>query len=81
MIDIKLPYFSNYYKTIKFCRNMGLTIGVEKNYEKKDYQFKFKKNAKSKIDLIKNEIKLLTRDRIRKDCEDIEQKKQSFIFN
>ena len=81
MIDIKLPYFSNYYKTIKFCRNMGLTTGVEKNYEKQDYQFKFKKNAKSKIDLIKNEIKLLTRERIRKDCEDIEQKKQSFIFN
>ena len=81
MIDIKLPYFSNYYRTINYCKNMGLTTVTEKKNENQKFQFNFGDDAKNKIDLIKNRIKLLTHDKVRKECENIEQKKNTFIFN
>ena len=85
MIDIKLPYFSNYYRTIKFCRkfnkNMSVTTDISRKDEEKKFRFNFKKNMGSELDLIKKEIKNLTNDKIKKGFEDIEKKKNMFIFN
>ena len=60
---------------------MGLTTVTEKKNENQKFQFNFGDDAKNKIDLIKNRIKLLTHDKVRKECENIEQKKNTFIFN
>ena len=84
MIDINLPYFSNYHRTIKFCskfnKNLSLITDITGN-EGKKYKFKFKKNMGNKLDLIKNEIKNLTHEEIKKRCQDIEKKKNLYIFN
>ena len=84
MIDINLPYFSNYHRTIKFCnkfnKNLSLITDITRNKDKK-YKLKFKKNMGNKLDLIKNEIKNLTHEEIKRRCQDIERKKNLFIFN
>ena len=84
MIDINLPYFSNYHRTIKFCnnfnKNLSLITDITRNKDKK-YKLKFKKNMGNKLDLIKNEIKNLTHEEIKRRCQDIEKKKNLFIFN
>ena len=84
MIDINLPYFSNYHRTIKFCnkfnKNLSLITDITRNKDKK-YKLKFKKNMGNKLDLIKNEIKNLTHEEIKKRCQDIEKKKNLNIFN
>ena len=86
MIDYNLPYFSNYYRMIKFCRefnkNMNVSTDIARNEEgKNDHKFKFKKNMGNEFGLIKNEIQNLTKDKIKKEFEDIEKKKNmSIIF-
>lgn len=80
MIDIKLPHFSNYQKTISFRRflskNMNATTtGLESKKENIRYKIKFKNNAIDKLELIKSKIKELTHDNIRKKFEEIEKSK------
>ena len=84
MIDIKLPYFSNYQRTIKLCdqfrKNMSVTTVMERKDKNKKNRFKLIKDMASKLDLIKNEIKNLTHDKIKKGCDDIEKRKNMSIF-
>ena len=72
MIDIKLPFCSNYQKTIKLCRKLNnYTLEMERNKKKKKIEFLFKKGDANKIELIKNEIKNLTHAKIREKYNDI----------
>ena len=65
MVDIKLPFYSNYHRTIKYCRKLhNISTEIEKNAKKKKIEFLFKKGGTDKIKLIKDEIKNLTQDKI-----------------
>ena len=85
MIDINLPHFSKYQKTISFRRllnkNMNATTTeIESKKENLRYKIKFKNNAIAKLDLIKSKIKELTHDNIRKKFEEIEKSKNMNQF-
>ena len=83
LIDIKLPYFSNYSRTIKYCKdwqnNKNLSMDIDNNYENKfnkllDLGF-HKDNMLDEIKLIKEEINDVTDKKIKKGCKEIEQLK------
>ena len=66
MVDIKLPFYSNYHRTIKYCRKLNnISTELERNEKKKKIEFKLKKGNVDKIKLIKDEIKNLTQDKIK----------------
>ena len=75
MVDIKLPFYSNYHRTIKYCRKLhNISTEIEKNAKKKKIEFLFKKGGTDKIKLIKDEIKNLTQDKIEEKYNDLLQK-------
>ena len=85
MIDIKLPYFSSYHRTIKYCKkfkkNISVTTEMEGSERNRKKEIKFKRFPVSTLDIITNEIKNLTLEKIKKGCEDIERKKQMSVLN
>ena len=88
MIDFNLPCVSNYYKTIKFSKkfnenkNLSMITDLERNKRNKKFKFNFNNNDDiSKLELIKNEIKNLTHEKMKKKIEDIEKNKKTFPYN
>ena len=72
MVDIKLPFYSNYHRTIKYCKKLSnITTDLERKAKKKKIEFKFKQDDTDKIEVIKNEIKNLTRAKIRAKYNDL----------
>ena len=82
LVDIKLPYFVNYSRTIKYCKNKQRKkyecmssdnfYVDDSNYYKKMMEFGFDKdNAVEKIKLIKEEINNLTDEKIYNGCKKI----------
>ena len=76
MIDLKLPFFKNYDRTINYCNKLNKSLSLSEIGTNKPILFKFKNDQANKIELLKNEIKKnLTYDKIRKGCEEIEKNK------
>ena len=76
MIDLKLPFFKNYDRTINYCNKLNISLSLSEIGTNKPILFKFKNDQANKIELLKNEIKKnLTYDKIRKGCEEIERNK------
>ena len=75
MVDIKLPFYSNYHRTIKYCKKLNnLTAEMERNEKKKKIEFKFKKGDSDKIKIIKDEINNLTQNKIKEKYNELIQK-------
>ena len=75
MVDIKLPFYSNYHRTIKYCKKLNnLTAEMERNEKKKKIEFKFKKGDSDKIKIIKDEINNLNQNKIKEKYNELIQK-------
>ena len=72
MVDIQLPFYSNYHRTIKYCKKLNnIRTDIERKAKKKKIEFKFKQGDTDKIEIIKNEIKNLTRAKIKAKYNDL----------
>lgn len=87
LLDIQLPYYSNYYRTIKYCknnqnnRNNNLSMGYfyENSNINKLIDIGFDKDIiLDEIRLIKKEINNITDSKIFKNCKNIEKFKTIF---
>ena len=76
MLDIQLPYYSNYHRTIRFCRKFkSISNDMEKNKKEIKPKFLFKNDDVNKLKLIKNEIIGLTSEKIKERYNEIEKNK------
>ena len=70
MVDIQLPFYSNYHRTIKYCKKLNnISTDIERKAKKK--KIEFKQGDMDKIEIIKNEIKNLTRAKIKAKYNDL----------
>ena len=87
MIDIKLPYYSNYYRTIKYIDNSKKDKNISNNNSMDNLYYKNiiesglkRENSLDEIQLIKKELNKITHAKILRDCRNIEKQKNSTIF-
>ena len=89
LIDIKLPYCSNYYRTIKYCKdnqnNKNNNLSMENYYDNSinkliDIGFD-KDNMLDEIKLIKREINNITDAKIFKSYKNLSKFKRQFLEN
>ena len=88
LIDIKLPFCSNYYRTIKYWNKLR-NNRIAKNNSMDNYyssqklvEMGFKRNnTLDEIKLIKNEISNITDAKIYQKCREIEKQKNRLFFD
>ena len=88
LIDIKLPYCSNYYRTIKYWKKLQNNKNAKNNSmdnlysSQKLVEMGFKRdNTLDEIKLIKNEISNITDAKIFQKCREIEKQKNRLFFD
>jgi len=88
LIDIKLPYCSNYYRTIKYWKKLQKNRSAKDNSmdnlysSQKLVEMGFKRdNTLDEIKLIKNEISNITDAKIYQKCREIEKQKNRLFFD
>jgi hypothetical protein len=88
LIDIKLPYCSNYYRTIKYWKKLQKNKTAKDNSmdnlysSQKLVELGFKRdNTLDEIKLIKNEISNITDAKIFQKCREIEKQKNRIFFD
>ena len=76
MLDIQLPYYSNYHRTIKFRRKFNsISDEIRQNKKEIKSKFLFKNDDVNILQLIKDEIRGLTREKIKERYNEIENNK------
>lgn len=88
LIDIKLPYCSNYYRTIKYWKKLQNNKSAKNNSmdnlysSQKLVEIGFKRdNTLDEIKLIKNEINNISDAKIFQKCREIEKQKNHLFFD
>jgi len=90
LIDIKLPYYNNYYRTIKYCKdsqnNKSKNISMDNFYDDDNSEYNkmikigfTKDNMLEEIKLIKEEINDITDAKVFQGCKKIENLKNRNI--
>ena len=90
LIDIKLPYFDNYYRTIKYCKdnqnNKSKNMSMDNFYDDDNSEYNkmikigfSKDNMLEEIKLIKEEINDITDAKVFQGCKRIENLKKRNI--
>jgi len=90
LIDIKLPYFDNYYRTIKYCKdnqnNKSKNMSMDNFYDDDNSEYNkmikigfSKDNMLEEIKLIKEEINDITDAKVFQGCKRIENLKNKNI--
>ena len=76
MLDIRLPYCSNYHRTIKFRRKFNsISDEIRQNKKEIKSKFLFKNDDVNILQLIKDKIIGLTREKIKERYNEIENNK------